>query len=781
MIKIEQAPVVGKTVNRLYLLLIIFFLVSGLCGLVYQVLWSRLLGLVFGVTVYAVSATLASFMSGLAIGSYLAGRFADRLKNPLLWYGIVEIFVGLTALATPWGLQRIENLYANLYPAIADSFALLTLLRFTLAFLVLMLPTVLMGTTLPLIIKSSLLKAHRLGESIGVLYATNTAGAIAGTLLTGFYLIGNFGMMASFQFAAALNLLVGIAAIVVASKYMPPVSLPIAEEASDVRLPTHQAEESALVVSKPAQRLILVMFTLSGFISFALEVIWVRVLSLSSGGSIYAFTIMLTAFLSGIALGSYLITPFFRRPWNWLATLAILEIATAIVSLLSLLLLAKLYPVMTRDESWMQVAAFASILPTTTLLGMAFPVGLRLYSAGASSVKDEIGKRIGRFYSLNVFGSIVGSIVGGFLLLPRLGSRYSFIVLAALNLAGGLALLAWLPKPKAIFKLLVAALSILLLALVAYRLPNLSETALKQRYSGNLLLTQEEGMQTTVSVQQDARGRRTLYLDGRHQANDSRRMVRIHSRIGHLAMLLHNQPQEALVIGLGGGVTAGAVSSHTYAKVDIVELSDTVIRGSEWFRHVNLDVLHRPNVRLRVDDGRNYLRLTDKRYDVLTADIIPPGQAGAGNLYAAEYFKLCANALKEDGLMLQWIQDKSEEEYKLIMRTFLSVFPHSTLWAKGTLIVGAKKPLQLDRAAFERRLQDATLQQHLEQIGITDFASLCALYTTDAAGMQAFLGNDSLILTDDRPLTEYFLSLKNNGQPADTSKLKGDVTKYLKP
>jgi spermidine synthase len=367
------------------------------------------------------------------------------------------------------------------------------------------------------------------------------------------------------------------------------------------------------------------------------------------------------------------------------------------------------------------------------------------------------------------------------LLLPVLGSRNSFIVLAALTLGSGLVLLARLPKAGRRRQWAGGAAAVGVFVLTAFSLPRLSEIIVTEQHRGATLLSQEEGIQTTATIQKSADGEIILYLDAHHQAGDSDGIVGGHRRIAHLAMMVHNDPREVLVIGLGGGVTAGAASLHETANIDIVELSDTVVRASEWFRHVNHDVLRRPNVRLRIDDGRNYLRLTDKRYDVLTADIIHPTQAGSGNLYSVEYFRLCSKALKDDGVMLQWISQRTQEEYELIMRTFLTVFPNATLWAKGALIVGTRKPLEIERASFDRRLQEPSTRAALEQFGIKDFQSLLALYRAGPEEMREFLGPDDLVLTDDRPLTEYYLSLKNDGRPFNISRMRrGDVSKHVR-
>lgn len=755
--------------------LVVLFFLSGLSGLIYQVLWLRLLGLLFGVTIYAASTVLASFMGGLALGSFAAGRLVDRARNPLLWYGLAEVLVGLSALATPAALDGLERLYVGLYPSLPDGLVSLTLVRFCLSFVVLIVPTTLMGATLPIIVKSSLLRTEGLGERVSLLYATNTAGAIVGTLLAGFYLIGGIGIEASFRLAAALNVVVGALAAGASLATERDRAEPAAVHAAGA------GGSTGVAISEGTRRLVLFVFGLSGFASLALEVVWFRVLVLFLQVSTYGFTVMLATFLGGIAAGSYLVTPLLRRRLDWLALLAALELAIAIVSLLSLAALARTYdvvpwarallePLLDRpfvgELALVMVASFLAIFPAALLLGVAFPIGLQLWAAGGGD-SGQTGQRIGQFYSLNVFGAILGSIAAGFGLLPWFGSQVSFIVIAAISLLSGFLLLGALPRAQRLFALGAGGLSAGLFLAAALSVPNPYAVVLANRYAGEQPVWREEGIQTTVSVQQRSNGSKALYLDGLHQADDSFGEVRVHHRIGHLAMSLHPDPRQALVVGLGGGATAGAVSMHAGAEVDVVELSESVVRGAEWFSRVNYDVLRRPNTHLRVDDGRNYLMVTPKRYDVITADVIRPFTAGAGNLYSAEYFQLARNALKDDGLMLQWLPQRSETQYKLLLRTFLSVFPDATAWGRGSLLVGTKRPLQLDPADFERKLrQDRAVAEVLRSMGIRNFQGLLALYTAPPEELRQFVGPGP-ILTDDQPMVEYFLSLPHDESDVD--------------
>jgi spermidine synthase len=769
--------------------LVLLFFLTGISGLIYQVLWLRLLTLVFGVTVWAASTVLASFMAGLALGSFLAGRLVDRAHNPLRWYGIAEVLVGLTALATPLALNGVERLYVGLYGAVPDAAVSITVVRFLLAFAVLLVPTTLMGATLPIIIKSSLLRTQGLGERVSLLYATNTAGAVVGALLTGLYLIGSIGISASFHLAAGINILVGGVAIVAS---LTRVVSPVSADYGSLDNTQAPATEDAMSDAVPtrARQLVLFVFALSGFASLALEVIWVRVLVLFLDVATYAFTIMLATVLCGIAVGSYLITPLMRRRLDWVLLLAVIELAIATVAVLSLATLDHGYDLVGSVALLLQrpllsllaltlVTSFLAIFPTMLLFGVAFPIGVRLWAGDHGRASTHAGERIGLFYSVNLIGAILGSVAAGFLLLPWLGSQASLIAIGAISLISGLLLLTTLPPARRGRALSAAAIGVTLFVLASVTTPDPFSTVLARRYPGEKLLWREEGVQTTVTVQEQQDGVRVLHLDGLHQANDSSDMVHYHRMIGYLPLALHPNPRDVLVVGLGGGVTAGAISQYPGVNIDVVELSETVVDVADWFRAVNNDVIHQPNAHIHIDDGRNYLLLTPKHYDIIAADIIQPTTAGAGNLYSAEYFQLVRDALKDDGLVLQWIGIRGETDYKLIMRTFLSVFPDTTLWYNGSLMVGRKAPLELDPADFARKLQQPAMREILERMEIRSFQDLLAFNTAASPDLRAFVGPGA-ILTDDQPRLEYWLSLRRSTTQVDLSSLRGDARSLVR-
>ena len=509
----------------------------------------------------------------------------------------------------------------------------------------------------------------------------------------------------------------------------------------------------------------------SGLASLALEIVWFRILVQFLPATSYAFTMMLATVLAGIAIGSALASRALTRPRDWSTVLGADhgrdERRRAGVAGGAR---RPPTPPAGRPPGLAQGSAVA-ILPPAILMGFAFPIALALWTRPRDR-SDATRPEVGTLYAANVVGGIAGAVLGGFVLLPWLGSRRALIACAALYLAASVVLLA------ATRRRLAAVAVVVLFVLAARVVPDPFDATLARRHGrGERIFWKEEGVQTSVSIHTHAFRGWLMYLNGLHQASDAPEMVRLHRLIGHLPMVLHPSPRRALVVGLGGGATPGAVSQHD-ADVLVVELSDTVRKGAEFFKHVNYDLFARPNVHVRVDDGRNFLSLTDERFDVVTADLIQPIHAGAGNLYSHEYFQLVHDAVADDGLVLQWIGHGSEAQYKLIMRTFLDVFPYTTLWFDGQLLVGSKRPLRISPAAFAAKRARAETRAALDEIGLDSFATLASWYRAGPDELRRFVGEGPL-LTDDRPLVEYYRSLPAGDPAVRLDGFRGDVTEIV--
>jgi spermidine synthase len=828
------------------LALLVLFTCSGASGLVYEVVWLRYLTLVFGVTIYAVSTVLTAFMGGLALGGYVAGRVADRLRRPLRVYGLVEVAIGLVALLTPPAFALLHTIYRALYPSLPHNLTALSLVRFALACAILLPPAALMGATLPIVVRSSLGRSASLGTNLSLLYACNTAGGIAGAYLAGFVLIGSAGVHATTLLAATMNVVVGCGAIALdwwvgggadpapwpllrRGEELPKAHLswaaerravndPASGEQSTLKgapggLPTARAlqrpalstsrrleppalrrtaqtlpqgakqEEIGTLTPPHATRWLLAAFFVSGLASLAYQVIWTRILAIFFEATTYAFNVILCTFLLGLALGSYLVAPLINRRANWLLVAAVMEWGVAVTALLSITVISHLYQVVealrrvplldhlvSGEQRATALMAFATMFPTTLILGAAFPIIMKLYTASVGN--GAVGRRLGRAYAANVCGAIAGSWAAGFVLIPLLGTQRSLALLAALNalVAAGLLRYAW---PRG-FR--VAAPAGLLLAAGAALLTPDMYAAVFARF-GDPVLWYEEGLEQTVTILQGPSLRR-MFLNGWHQADDSDGTVRFHALIGHLPMLLQPETQPAsgrpdrdvLVIGLGGGVTAGAASAYDGAHLDVVELSGSVIRGARFFSHVNRNVVAAPNVRYRTDDGRNYLLLTDKKYDAIMADVVQPQHAGSAALYSVEYYRLARGALTENGVMVQWLDRRlPENQYQLLLRTFLEAFPYATAWVDGAFVIGSNKPYAVDRQLVARRLVGQA-RDAAAQIGLADADAVLGLYTAGDAALRAYAGAGPVV-SDDHPYIEYFRSLPHDDHPADLSVL----------
>ena len=626
------------------------------------------------------------------------------------------------------------------------------MVRFALSFGVLLIPATLMGASMPLIVSSSLFRAGPLGSKVGALYAVNTAGAVLGTVVSGFWLIGWWGLERTFIIAAVVNVASGLVATVAARRW---------DHVQVVAAPdVVRSERIAPSLGIGTRRLVLAAFVVSGFVTLALEVVWFRQLVLFLESSTYAFTVMLATVLVGITAGSAAATPLLRRGAG-LRALAFIEIGVGLAALLSFYLLSNTYGVVNRAADVLVagpltlviVASALAMLAATFLLGLAFPIGIELWVDGD---RDHSGARVGTFYACNVAAGIVGSLLAGFVLVPVFGSRTSLVLLSLAVVATGVVLLfAALPRPAA---MRWAGATTAVTAVVALTLvPDPYVSVMYHRFPGEQLVWKADDAQTTVSIQRYGADL-VMYVDGQHQANTTPGMVAYHRLLGTLPVAVHPDPRRALVIGLGGGVSPGAMSRTPDLGLTVVELSAEVVAGARLLGDVNYDVVDRSNVDIRVDDGRNHLLLTDERYDIIAADVIQPTHASAGKLWSVEYWGLARDALADGGIMMQWVPQGSTRSYELIVSSFLSVFPHVTAWAGGSILVGSNQPISFDPGAFEDRLAEPGWDVVLGDIGVVDWNTFAALFTANDAALRAAFG-DGPVLTDDRPQLEYYRTL----------------------
>ncbi len=760
------------------------FFLSGAAGLVYEIVWMRMLGLVFGHTVFAITTVLAAFMAGLALGASLFGRLIDRQGRPLLVYGFLEAGIGVYGLLVPSLLARAEVLYLALYRSVGLSFFTFSLAQFALAFLILLVPTTLMGASLPVLANFFVNRMEGLGRKVGDLYALNTFGAVLGSAATGFFLLPAIGVKATTALAAAFNLGIGVWVLMADGWAREP------REAPTLPTPAEGPPAFWAPAGEPAPLvtwLVLAGIGLSGAASMVYEVAWTRALSLVIASSIYAFSAMLTTFLVGLALGSFLFARIWGRRRVGLALFGGLEVAVGLLALalapafdrlpdLVLAILQRLSPSAGGALLAQFALSFLVMIVPTTILGATFPCAVQI----CARILPHLGRDIGQVYSANTVGTIAGALLAGFLLVPLLGAQTAMMAAAAVNAGVGITVLAASVPARPVWRRAVLVPLVLLFTAGVLYLPRWDRRVMvggvsiyvqkfasaadpaalfRREAASRQLLFYREGINSTVAVERTER-MTSLKVDGKVDASNGADML-TQLMLGHLPLFLHPRPERVLVIGLGSGVTAGAVAQHPVVQeIDVVELEPAVVEASNFFVQENRGVLRDPRVRLVIGDGRNFILASGKRYDVISSEPSNPWMAGVANLFSREFYRLARQRLAPDGVMVQWFHGYSlfPRELKMIVNTFRQVFPHATLWRtiRGDyLLVGRASPLSVDYALLERRIAaSATVWEDMASLRLSSPLDLLSLFFLDEADLASF-AEGAPENTDDRPLLEF--------------------------
>jgi spermidine synthase len=720
------------------------FVLSGATGLIYEVLWARMLGLVFGATTLAVSAVLAAFMGGLALGSACGGRLAARFERPLRVYGVIEIGIALYALAVPFLFHLIDLLYPFIWQQLHPGFYAFSLWRFLLSFLVLLAPTTLMGATLP-VLSATLLRSDGHGDtSVTRLYACNLFGAIIGTLFAGFLLLPTLGVRHTIWTAATINLLIGLTAIIADLKDRQSSGNLTATTESD-----RSPEASLTTLTEPDERALedkdesdvsphssgpnylpateringpvvfwLACAFVSGFVTFSAQVAWARVLTMVIGSSTYAFSIVVALFLLGLSGGAAIVARQ-KTDGHLRRNLLKVELATAFGLFISLWVQNRAPGILIRNATayginswpgWLAlqalVAAMLILLPAF-LMGMVMP--LVLVWASRAGAKMSVGL-VGRSYAVNTLGAIAGAFGTGFLLIPKAGTRFTILFAAALCIV--MAGFAYRPASEKADKdlrvSLAAGASIALIILLLICAPPLNSFDLAAGAYDNLvsalarpqlsvgneqpkingpdahrLLMFKEGPTATVSVREDW-GARSLAINGRTNASDTGDMP-TQIILGQMPVLFAPRTDNALIVGFASGVSVGSLLQSPLKSLECVELEPATLEAASYFNHVNHRPLEDARLRLIIDDARTYLRVTSVQYDMIVSEPSHPWVPGVANLFTKEFFELGRSRLRDDGIFVQWVQiyQLSTESLRSVLATYESVFPHVQMFRVG--------------------------------------------------------------------------------------------------
>jgi len=726
------------------LLIGVCFVFSGATGLIYEVLWARMLGLVFGATTLAVSTVLAAFMGGLALGSALAGRLAGRIRKPLSTYGWIEIAIGVYALLVPFLFRWVDNLYALIWQQFQPGFFTFSLWRFLLSCLMLLVPTTLMGATLPVL--SAALLRHGT-TAVTRLYGCNLVGAIIGTLAAGFVLLPSLGVRTTIVIAAAINIIVGLVGIFLQRGVEPQIE----------RVEIGKIRGSSFWYFAAA---------VSGFVTIGTQVSWTRILTMVIGSSTYAFSIVVALFLIGLAGGAWFIGRKDRSA-KLRGTMIVVEVLTAISLFASLYVVNRLPWVLVNLGINLNVSSWAGllglqitcatllILVPALLMGMVMPLVLEW----AASDPDAAVARVGRAYAVNTIGAIAGAFFTGFVLIPKTSTKFALILASALCVV--VAGLAYQPgetqrDPALKRSLAIGAIPVVLLVMLflaprmnlvdlsvgAYdslvrMLANTREGVTNEKAQPGQLLMYEEGPTATVSVRRDGETI-SMAINGRTNASDTVYDMPTQVMLGQLPLFVAPRIDNGLIIGFATGVTVGSMLQSPIQSVTCLELEPGTVNGSRFFEHVNNRPLEDPRTRLIIDDARTFLRVTPNRYDMIVSEPSHPWVPGVANLFTQEFFELGRERLSEQGIFVQWVQiyQLSTESLRSVLATYHKVFPHVLMFrvgglnkGKDLLLVGSNQPLNLDR--LSERMSDSRVKAELARVNLNSEADVRSWFICD--------------------------------------------------
>lgn len=765
-------------------LFLLAYACSGLAGLIYEVSWTRLLTLYIGHTTAAASTVVAAFLGGLAVGAGVGGAIASRLtpRRSLHTYIVLELAVALAAVVLPFELKALTPVLRWAYADGAPGL-LFPAIRVISCLVMVFAPAAALGATFPMAIRWFANDAANPARSSSALYVVNTIGAAVGALLAGFVLLPALGISGTTQVGMAASIVAALSVMVVVwfeGRQPPSPTVKkrrVKAKATAAVVDSARAQGLAL---QPPRWVAVVVLGLSGFAALIHEIAWTRILSLVLGPTTYAFAATLAAVIAGVALGSAIGATAVgrtRRPSAWLA-LALA--AAAITASWTYSIAGTRVPMLVAQQVAAASTSFdqllrdgtmltaALILPTAACLGAAFPLALALVSDPS---KPAAG-RFGLVHAINTVGAVSGSLATGFVFIPLLGLQPTLRIVSGLLIASAAIVIAFGTLSRnaraagALAAVLAGVMMIgspswdrdLLASGVYMYAPYVpKDLDLATQLKAGRLLYYREGATATVSVKQ-LTGTTSLAVDGKVDASNRGDML-TQKLIAHLPLLLHDNPKEVAIIGLGSGATVGAALSHPIARADVIEISPEVVEASRYFTTENRNALDDPRTRLLVGDGRSHLLLSNRRYDVIVSEPSNPWIAGVAALFTREFFEAARNRLAPGGIMCQWANaySISDPDLRSIVATFRSVFPDGTVWLVGgddVLMVAGMSALDSKLGNIQRHWSTPGVADDLSTVSVRDPFSILSLFVGGPAELQRY-SKDAPLFTDDRMALEF--------------------------
>jgi len=761
----------------------LLFIVSGAAGLVYELIWVRQLYQFFGSTIHSVTTVVAAYMGGLGLGAYVLGRRADRHANPAALYGSLELAIGVFGLLSPWVLRGIGVAYLGLARGLAPGLWAGTGIKFVFAFVVLLVPTFLMGGTLPVLTRAFAGdRSDELRGELALFYGLNTVGGVLGCVGAGYLLIEFVGLRVSALATGAVNLALGGAALALART-------PVAERGgvAAVGEPVFTPDPGAAT-----RRLATWLIGITAFASLLYEIAWTRTLILVIGSSTYAFTTILACFLLGIGLGSLVAVGRGRAPRELLVRAALVQGAIAVLASLLFPFFRALpvYVVATLQVPFFSPVALLGlhalavavvVIPPALGMGLSFPLLAELASERAGAT----GREVGRAYFANTLGSIAGAAVTGFLLIHLIGSERTLVAGVVVNAVAATALAWWvhqegqpegrspvrerLPLALALVALVVTVATpswssrLLDRGAVVYGRASMDAEELDQylRGYGSEQLFFREGWNSVVSVWRDG-NQAWLKVNGKVDASSVADMD-TQVMLGLLPALAQAHPQRAFVVGFGSGATVRTLADVPgVARVDVAEIERAVLRASRLFRDANRDVLEDPRVHVIEDDARSALMLAETPYDLIVSEPSNPWIAGVASLFTRDYYRVVARRLAPGGLFCQWLQmyRVTPGAVAVVIGNLRAVFPHVEIWfsnASDLMVLAANEPIRWDRARIATLLRGNTRtgQAARSWLRVASPEDLLGYFLLGDRGTASLAGGAAFDHTDDVPALEF--------------------------
>jgi spermidine synthase len=755
------------------------FFLSGSTSLVFEVLWSRQFVTVFGNSSYAVSAVLGAYMTGLGLGGLMGGKVADRIEQRAIAFGAIEIAVAGWALAIPLLLSWLRILVPTLTVLSPESLLVSTLTRFGLSFLVLVVPCFLMGMTLPLLVRGMAQSDQSLGRSIGALYCWNTLGAAFGCVAAGFWMVDTLGLRQTNLWATGATILVGLAAFALSkplssAKEPVPAAAPASKPAGRPARP-----EPAEQVNVPGALLLGIAFV-NGLGSLMCEVLWFRYLAfLVLERAAYVFPTILCLYLLGLGLGGLIYSLLAERIRHSTRALGVVEVLLAISVLATFVTGAGIFAAGPPRPLDLNGIALITVSVPTVLMGIAFPMLCSLYGRRV----QELGRRVGLLFAVNTAGTVLGSLLPIFVLVPLLGIQKSLLLASLLYGAAGLALLAQgrTANRRPALWWAAAYAGVVLCFLIAVP-ANLCQrvflaTSFNLARHTDILFYREGRTGTAVLTSNRVDQCKAVYINGVAEVPLLYADRLCFKMLGDLGPLLQPHPDDVLMICFGGGIAAGATTCLPEVKsLTVVDLESSVVEGAGLLAKENNGLLQNPKLHVVIDDGRNYIMTAHRRWPVIITDSTHPKTADSWVLYTQEFYRQVRDHLTDDGVFVQWVprHGLSIAEYKIILRTFQSVFPHASLWVNEgmeeqgqfvsySMLVATPKPLNIDVSQLQERLNAGPVRADLEPYGLHTPAGFLDAFLCAEDALKGWVG-DGPVNTDDLPLTYYTTPWSKSGE-----------------